>query len=149
MEFPMRNRIALLGSALMGAALLCAAGAAKAQDYGPYEPGYYGDAPETVIVHPYYHRYDGVEKRQMVGRINGEINPTEYSLSRPVSIGDLDLSNPADRSELRLRIRHTARELCYELNERVPGLRGYPSEDRDCVQRAMREAMRDVYYGRG
>lgn len=143
-----KSRIAILGSAMLGAALLC--GGAVAQEYGP-PPGYYDDyrgpPTESVIVHPYYPPY--VEKRQMVGRINGEVDPTEFRLSQPVSFSDLNLSNPGDREELRLRIRHTARELCFELDAQVPQLRGSPSEDRDCVQRATREAMRDVYYGRG
>jgi len=147
------NRIAVLGSALVGAALLCGAGLANAQDYGPYESQRYSDydyrpvAPpeERVIVRPYY---NPVEKRQIVGRVNGEINPTEYSLSREVVFSDLNLSRPLDRAELRARVRHTARELCAELNDRVPDLRGYPSEDRECVRKASQQAMRDVYYFR-
>jgi UrcA family protein len=143
-----KGRIALLGSAVLGAALLCGAGAAGAQDYGPYRaPGYY-DPPENVTVTPGY--YDRVEKRQRLGRINGEINPTEYRISDVVTFSDLDLSQPLDREELRLRIRHTARALCFELNDRVPELRGSPSEDRECVRKATQEAMRDVYsYRRG
>jgi len=73
-----KHNYALMGSAL--AALLCTAGLAKAQDYyGPYER-VYDNGTETVIVHP---DYDDVEKRQLVGRINGEVNPTEYSISPP------------------------------------------------------------------
>lgn len=145
-----KNRIAILGSALVGAALLCSG--AAAQDYRPYDaPRYDYDyrpvAPpeERVIVRPYY---NPVEKRQVVGRVNGEINPTEYSLSREVVFSDLDLSQPLDRAELRARVRHTARELCAELNDRVPSLRGYPSEDRECVRKAAQQAMADVYYYR-
>lgn len=146
------NRIAMLGSALVGAALLCGTGFANAQDYGRYESQRYSDydyrpvAPpeERVIVRP----YQPVQKQQRLGRINGEVNPTEYSLSREVAFADLDLSQPLDRAELRARVRHTARELCFELNDRVPDLRGYPSEDRECVRKASQQAMRDVYYFR-
>jgi UrcA family protein len=149
-----KGRIALLGSAMMGAALLCGIGMANAQDYGPYEGTRYYDndyrpaalPEERVIVRPYY---QPVQKRQLTGRINGEINPTEYALSREVSFSDLDLSSRADMMELRARVRHTARELCYELNARVPDLRGYPSEDRECVRKATQNAMRDVFYDRG
>jgi UrcA family protein len=143
-----KNTIALLGSAMMGAALLCGAGAAKAQYYDrTYDSPYYADdarpapAEETVIVHPYY---DQVEKRQLAGRVNGEVNPTEYSLSRPVGFSDLDLSRDADYLELRARVRDTARDLCFELNARVPDLRGDSSADRECVRTATRNAMRDV-----
>ena len=103
-----KHRVALLGSAMMGAVLLCGVGIANAQDYGPYEGSrYYDDdyrpaalPEERVIVRPYY----PVQKRQLVGRINGEINPTEFSLSREVAFSDLDLSRPLDRAELRVHI---------------------------------------------
>ena len=145
-----KNRIALLGSAIMGAVLLCGAGVAKAQYYDrTYDSPYYdydarpAPATETVIVHPYYD-YDRVDKRQLVGRVNGEVNPTEYSLSRPVVFSDLDLSREADYIELRARVRDTARDLCFELDARVPQLRGDSSADRECVRTATRNAMRDV-----
>jgi UrcA family protein len=135
------RKIALFASA----ALVCGVGLAKAQDYGPYRP-YYGDDPyappsETVIVHP---DYDTIEKRTVTGRVGGEVNPTEYTVSRPVSFSDLDLSRGADYIELRERIRATARDLCLELDERVPQLRGDESADRECVRNATRDAMRDV-----
>jgi UrcA family protein len=139
-----KNRIALLGSAL---ALLCGAGLAKAQDYDrPYETAAYTDydsrpADESVIVHPYY---DQVEKRQLMGRINGEINPVELSISRPVSFSDLNLAREADYRELRDRIHDTATDLCAELDARVPELRGDRDADRECVRNATRNAMRDV-----
>ena len=144
-----KNRIALLGSAIIGAALLCGAGVAQAQDYD--SPTYYDYRPvpttvpvtETVIVHPYYD-YDRIEKRQLLGRINGEVNPTEYSLSRPVVFSDLDLTRDDDYLELRARVRDTAADLCAELDARVPGLRGDASADRECVRTATRNAMRDV-----
>ena len=154
-----KNRIALLGSAMMGAALLCGAGVANAQSYvrtydsPTYGPTYYDydarPAPviepvtETVIVHPYYD-YDRVEKRQLTGRINGEVNPTEYTISRPVSFSDLDLSREADYIELRARVRDAARDLCYQLEARVPQLRGDSSANRECVRNATRNAMRDA-----
>lgn len=150
----MSNRIAIIGSAAIAAALLLGGGAAGAQDYRPYDaPRYHEDyqpvAPpeERVVVRPWY---NPVERRRILGRVNGEINPTEYALSREVVFSDLDLSQPLDRAELRARVRHTARELCAELDDRVPELRGYPSEDRECVRKAAQQAMRDVYsYRRG
>src|SRR5882757_2076983 len=148
-----KNRIALLGSALMGAALLCGAGLAQAQPYdrdydspaynGYDAPGYNDPSPttETVIVHPYY---DEVEKHQLLGRIDGEINTVELSISRPVSFSDLNLSQEADYRELRDRIHDTATDLCAELDARVPELRGDRDADRECVRTATRNAMRDV-----
>ena len=134
-----KHNFALMGSAL--AALLCIAGLAKAQDYyGPYER-VYDNGTETVIVHP---DYDDVEKRQLIGRINGEVNPTEYSISRPVSFSDLDLTSDEDYLELKDRVRATAQELCATLDDRVPQLRGDASADRECVRTATRNAMRDV-----
>jgi UrcA family protein len=141
-----KNRIALLGSAMMGAALLFGAGLAKAQDYVRYDDSRYYSyddrAGETVIVHP---DYDRVEKRQLLGRIDGEVNPVELSLSRPVNFSDLNLSSPADAMELRIRIHSTARDLCAELVEREPQLRGDSSGDQECVRTATRNAMRDVF----
>ena len=131
------RKIAVLGAAM--AALLC--GAAQAQYYSEPTRYYDRDTGETVVVRP---DYDRVEKRQLVGRINGEINPTEYSLSRPVNFSDLDLSRYLDRLELRDRVRHTAENLCFELEARVPQLRGDRSASRECVRAATRNAMRDV-----
>jgi UrcA family protein len=141
------RKIALLGSVMMG--LLCAAGAAKAQYYDrDYDPAYADRvydpvAGETVIVRPYY---DRVQKQQRLGRINGEVNPTEYTISEPVNFADLDLSTGAGHQELWLRVHQTARYLCHELNVQVPQLRGDESADRECVRTATRNAMRDVEY---
>ena len=142
-----KNRIALLGSAMMGAALLCGAGAARAQDYSPYQSSYdYERQAETVIVHPYY---DQVEQRQLLGHINGEVDPVERTISRPVNFSDLNPSRESDYMELRARVRDTARDLCDELNARFPDLRGDRSADRECVRNATRDAMRAVMEGTG
>lgn len=144
-----KTRIALLGSAVVSAALLC--GVAKAQDYDRsyYDRGrayddaaYDNRASETITVRPY--DYDRIEKRQLTGRINGEVDPTEYSLSRPVNFSDLDLTRDADYLELKARVRDTAMDLCTELDARVPDLRGDRSADRECVRTATRNAMREV-----
>ena len=148
-----RCRIALLGAGV--AAVLF--GVAQAQEYGPYEraPAPYADrsyddrayddrvAPdtETVIVHPYYH---DIEKRQVVGRVSGEVNPTEYTLSRPVSFADLDLTRDSDYLEFKSRVRDAARDMCEELDARVPQLRGDESADRECVRNATRNAVHQV-----
>jgi len=154
-----KGRIALLGSAM--AVLLCGAGMASAQDYaysnGPYndagyQPGNYDRsyderdyraAPpvETVIVHP----NDVIEEQQVIGRVDGEVNPQAYNIQRPVDFSDLNLSRGADRAELHARIYQTASDLCAELDARVPGLAGDSSADRECVRSATRQALQDVY----
>jgi UrcA family protein len=137
-------RNALMGCAIV--ALLCGSGSAWAQDYrGPYYGPYTQYDPaadtETVIVRP---DYDILEKYQVTGRVNGEVNPTAYTMSRPVDISGLDPSRPADYIELRERISATARDLCYQMDERVPQLRGDASADRECIRQATRNAMRDA-----
>lgn len=159
-----KGRIALFGSAM--AVLLCGAGMASAQDYsysnGPYnDSGYqpgsfdrYGDrsyedrayddrstVSETVIVHP----NDVIQEQQVIGRVNGEVNPQAYNIQRPVDFSDLNLSRAADRAELHARVYQTASDLCAELDARVPGLSGDRSADRECVRNATRQALQDVY----
>jgi UrcA family protein len=161
-----KSRIALFGSVMVGAVLLCGAGV-RAQDYnysnGPYnDAGYapgnfdrgyddragpvaYNDRAgpsETIIVRP---DYDVIEKQQLLGRVDGDINPQAFTVSRPVTFADLDLHDPVDRAQLRERVRDTAEDLCAELDARVPGLSGSRSADEECVRNATRNAMRDVY----
>ena len=153
-----KKRIALAASAMIGTALLCGAGTAKAQDYdyghgAYYGPGYYGRVhddrvgppSETIIVHP----NDVIEERQILGRAGGEINPQEYSIARTIDFSDLNLSQGADRAELHDRIFETASDLCAELDARVPGLSGDRDADRECVRDATRKAMRDALYRYG
>ena len=136
----MKTRI--LGSAM--AVLLCGAGIASAQDYGPgYDRTYddrAGPASETIIVHP----NDVIEKQQLLGRVDGEINPQAYMISRPVNFSDLNLSRGADVAQLHERVYETASDLCAELDARVPGLSGDRDADRECVRDATRNAMREV-----
>ena len=103
----MFGKIALLGAA---AALALVVGA-QAQPYGNRYDGdrydnarvtYDRDGTETIIVRP---DRDYIEKHTMIGRsADGEINPTAYSMSRSVDLADLDLSQPADRQEMRNRV---------------------------------------------
>ena len=146
-----KGRIALLGGAM--ALLICGAGVANAQGYYGNGPDYDSDAAaagpasETIIVHP----NDVIEKQQVIGRVDGEVNPQAYTISRPVDFSDLNLSRGADRDALHDRIYQTASNLCAEMDERVPGLSGDRDADRECVRDATRNAMRDVmaryYYG--
>jgi UrcA family protein len=154
-----KSRIALLGAVVTSAMVL--AGATQAQDYRDYRAPYdaptydaptyhdsdvYSDRTETVIVRP---DYGFIRKHQVIGRVNGEVNPTAYSLQRPVELADLDLSRPGDRQEMRNRVYETAVNLCYELDDRVPGLREDESADKECVRTATRNAIRDVMDRRG
>jgi UrcA family protein len=140
-----KTRIALLGAALIGAAAW-GTGAASAQYYDrDYGERVYDNGTETVIVRP---DRDYIEKHTVIGHVNGEVNPTAYSLSHSVDLADLDLSQPEDRREMRNRVYETAVNLCYELDDRVPGLREDESGDRECVRTATRDALRDVRYQR-
>jgi UrcA family protein len=154
----MKNRTALLGSGLLAASLVCGAGLAKAQDCryddNPYAgPGNYdrvyddrvGPPSETIIVHP----NDVIEQRQLLGRVDGEINPQEYTISRRIDFSDLNLTRGADRAELHDRIFETASDLCAEMDARIPGLSGDRDADRECVRDATRNAMRDALYRYG
>jgi len=65
----------------------------------------------------------------------------QLSKSRAVSFADLDLTRPADRQTLRMRVADTAGDLCEELNEPgpAPGNLG-----RSCQEIATRNAFADV-----
>lgn len=115
----------LLGAAV--AALMCAA-SANAQDYDDQQDG----------------AHDAFSGMTVLGRIDGEIDPQIYSESRQVDFSDLDLSRGEDYMVLRGRVADTARELCAELEARVPALRGEMDAERECVHDATRKAMRDV-----
>jgi UrcA family protein len=77
-----------------------------------------------------------------------ELTVTGHSLrdqqmtrSRAVSFADLDLNRPADRQNLRMRVAHTAADLCQELNEPGPS----PANlGRSCQEIATRNALADV-----
>lgn len=127
----------------LGAALLCGASGASAQNYGSGDY-YYNDRGETVIVRPdRYHRFSGIQKRQLLGRVNGEVNPTELSLSRRVNYSDLNLSRPADYRRLELRVRDTARGICADLAAYDYGFRDEDT-DRQCVNQAISGAMAKI-----
>lgn len=144
----MRRFLASSSLAAIGFALLCAPAMAQYYDSaydGPRDDVRYVDngPVESVIVRP---DYDYVEKRQLIGRVNGEHNPTAYTISRQVDLSDLNMADASDRQELRARIRDTAEDLCYQLDARFTELRGDRSADRECVRNATRTAMRDVEY---
>ncbi len=147
-----KGKIALLGAA-MGAALVAGIGAAGAQDYysasdsARYQRTYNqamgydrnDNGVETVIVRP---DDNDIHAHRVLG--GSDLNGVEYSLSRSVNVSDLDLANPADRAELRIRIHETALDVCAELHDRVRDLQDDRSSDRQCVRTASRNAMRDV-----
>ena len=150
-----KNKLTLLGSAfagLIGAALL--GGTATAQDYySPsvgsvaYEEPYY-DRGETVIVRPFRGPYNRIERHQLLGRVNGEINPVVLSMSRPVSYSDLDLSRATDYDILRGRILATAHDVCVALAQHDVGLVDSDRQaTRDCIRSAARNAMDEIPAG--
>ena len=67
--------------------------------------------------------------------------PERVSVSRSVSYADLTLSKPADAAEFRRRIEETARQVCEELDRRVPRSAFDIVLDRDCVRTTTEQAM--------
>lgn len=134
----MKNRKSFLAHTMagaLGAALLCGGGqAAKAQDYN-------GSPYETVIIHPNAHAYGRIESHQLLGQVDGEVNPTVLTISQPVSYSDLDLSRVSDVKELRLRVRDTAINLCSQLATRDANVGDDEDTNRECVGRAIQSAM--------
>src|SRR3954462_15568267 len=145
-----KNKRSYLGTAF-AAALLCAAGGAVAQTYGDSYAGdgYYNDRTETVIVRPYYAPYNHIERHQMVGRVNGEVDPVYLSISRPVNYSDLNLSNPADFETLRERVYDTANVLCMTLARRdqMGTMDSDPDATRQCIREASVDAMSRIPVG--
>jgi UrcA family protein len=103
-------------------------------------PGSYGAPMETVIVHPYY---DRIHTQNLIGRYDGEVDPSVESISHPVSYADLDLSSRAGRAQLRYRIRDTAENLCAALDDHDAGLASR-DDHRECVRDAVEDAMDQV-----
>jgi UrcA family protein len=154
----MRNTTRSLLAGLFGVGLLC--GAAQAQglydnDYARSDSGAYGstytgsysdrDSNESVTVQA-PHGGGDIQKKQLIGRHNGEINPVQYSLSSTVSFADLDLSRSSDREMLHARILGTARDLCGQLSSASP-IPSDQDENRECVRSAANNAMRDAGIG--
>lgn len=72
------------------------------------------------------------------GLTNSEI----ISLSSTVSYADLDFSRTADVTEMELRIRDTARDVCRELNRRYPRQSAqFVYANTDCVKKATDDGM--------
>ena len=163
----MAIRISLfpLTAAIMGAALIGMAGAAKAQDYGRddygrgYDDGYrrgyedsrgyqapdrYGAPEESVIVRPEF----GVIQREKLPGWNGVgkfFNPEErLTLSEPVSYSDLDLRYAADRAELRHRISRTASVICARIEAHAGAGSIMETTRQECVSDAVRQALYEV-----
>ena len=84
-----------------------------------------------------------VEEHQRLGVVNGEINPVDSTISRPVSYSDLDLSRDSDFQELEDRIHDTAEDVCAELDSLHPALHDR-DEERKCVESATRDALNQV-----
>ena len=147
---------------LFGAGLLC--GAAQAQglydnDYAnsmggssydsnspsaySYPQPVYNDADESVTVQAPRH---AIQKQQMLGRFNGEVNPVRYTASAVVGFNDLNLSRASDRQRLHDRIIGTARNLCSQLSNASP-IPSDQDERQECVRTASINAMRDAGIG--
>jgi UrcA family protein len=76
-----------------------------------------------------------------VGRSDG-IPIVQYSFERAVSYANLDLSTSSGATELKNRVRETAREACDELSAADP--LDAPDDDGTCVREATAGAMKQV-----
>ncbi|MDB6010094.1 MAG: hypothetical protein JWL65_2344 [Gammaproteobacteria bacterium] len=76
-----------------------------------------------------------------VGRSDG-IPIVQYSFERAVSYANLDLSTSSGATELKNRVRETAREACDELSAADP--LDAPDDDGTCVSEATAGAMKQV-----
>jgi len=135
----MKHSQSLLAAAMagtFGAALLLGAGAqAQPRDEDP-------DTilvVESVLVHPFNVVHTQPAKRSA----SGALNPVTLSISRPVDVRDLDLSNHSDMMVLHLRIERTARDLCRILDSKIPGTSDREAT-RQCVTTATTKALQDA-----
>jgi UrcA family protein len=72
----------------------------------------------------------------------GLTNPEIISLSSTISYADLDFSRAADVTEMELRIRDTARDVCQELNRRYPRQSTqFVYANTDCIKKATDDGM--------
>ncbi|MFI4964705.1 MAG: UrcA family protein [Caulobacterales bacterium] len=80
-----------------------------------------------------------IDELTVTGQLAG---PRAQSLSEAVSYADLDLTAPADRDRLRMRVNDTARRICTRLNQDSPS----PANlGRSCQDVAVRDAMDQVH----
>jgi UrcA family protein len=77
-----------------------------------------------------------------VGRSYTGIPIVQYSFERPVSFANLDLTTSSGASELKKRVRETAREACEDLSAADP--LDAPEDDGTCVRDATAGAMKQV-----
>ena len=81
----------------------------------------------------------------LVGRVDGEINPTMVSISHPVSFADLDLRRVNPTSPNCMPASPIPPATCaIGWIARYPDLRDRDSEHRECVRNAIRNAMAQV-----
>lgn len=101
---------------------------------------YHGTAVETVSVHP----YGIVHVGQLLGHIDGYINPQKLSMSKPVHFGDLNLKHSSDWAVLRQRVKHTAVRECKGIDEVINSEEistGMQRASQHCVRTAVTSAM--------
>jgi UrcA family protein len=63
------------------------------------------------------------------------------SVSRPVSLADLNPSSPADVAELERRITEAAKDVCRKATRHYPPYYIHPNDERKCVRTAIEEGM--------
>ena len=142
------TRLALIAA---GTLALAVAVPAVAQDYGPDDP----DAVAADDNNYYDSDANGPEEVDVTApRIyqapDSHVGiPGRVSLSRAVTYSDLDLTTRDGARELRYRIRQTASEICYDLDDALPGTGGDNRMCyRDTVNRGLAQARAAVQRAR-
>lgn len=144
--------LALLAAGAFGLALI--ASSAIAQDY-PDEDTSYSDEDSNSSDEDANYDEDSTASDEDVAYADEEIEvtaprvpdtdarglPQRVSLSAGVAYGDLDLRTNRGARELRARIRHTAYQLCTEIDANYPGPGG---ETQACLRDAQRNAMNEA-----
>ena len=135
----MHTKILKLGLAgLTGAVLVAGTIAAEALPNRDYQ----GTPLETMtVVHP----YGAVRVTQLIGRINGQVDPQKFTSSETVNFADLNLNHPVGWTILRQRVTNAAVRECTDIQEAIGTLPAFGDDSmRDCVRPAVSDAMAHV-----
>lgn len=142
------SRLALIGVGVAAGLSLTPAVAKDKYVYSSANPDVVvaQSSDEIVIVAPYTVRRDA--RRSSAGRLDETV-----SVTRIVSIRDLDLRYPAGVDEMNRRIAYTAELVCDEAEAHMSA--SSATTDRECERRAIRDARRQArmlverarYYG--
>ena len=121
------KKFLLTGAAILGLAGMIAGANAQAINSDPSE--------QVTVVPPF-------STQQSTTPLKGGMKGQIVSENRYVNYGDLDLSKPSDRNELKNRVHDTAREACNALDAKFPpGVYVPVDQSGSCIGNASRGAL--------